>query len=51
MLYLYQLKTAYPNYFVDISEFIGVLKGIMYNYSKYNKNARKIFESANTIEI
>ncbi len=45
------LKTAYPNYFVDISEFIGVLKGIMYNYSKYNKNARKIFESANTIEI
>ena len=45
------LKAAYPNYFIDISEFINVLKGIMLNYSKYNKNARKILESANTIEI
>jgi len=45
------LKAAYPNYFIDISEFINVLKDIMLNYSKYNKNARKILESANTIEI
>lgn len=44
------LKIAYPNYFVDIREFISVLKNIMFNYSKYNKNARKILESTYNIE-
>lgn len=39
------LKTAYPNYFVDISEFLNILKSIMLNYSKYNENARSILES------
>ena len=40
------LKVAYPNYFIDISEFLNVLKSVMITYSYYNKNA-KLFLEAN----
>lgn len=39
------LKAAYPNYFVDISDFLNILKNIMFNYSKYNENAKLLLES------
>lgn len=39
------LKTAYPNYFIDISEFLDILRTMMINYSRYNENARKLLES------
>lgn len=39
------LKAAYPNYFVDISDFLNILKNIMLNYSKLNENARLLLES------
>lgn len=39
------LKAAYPNYFVDISDFLNILKSIMLNYSKYNENAKLLLES------
>ena len=39
------LKVAYPNYFVDISEFLNVLRDVMVTYSYYNENARLFLES------
>lgn len=39
------LKTAYPNYFTDISEFLNMLKNIMLNYGHYNKKAKLFLES------
>lgn len=40
------LKVAYPNYFIDISEFLNVLRNVMVTYSYYNENA-KLFLEAN----
>lgn len=39
------LKAAYPNYFVDISDFLNILTNVMLNYSRYNENARLLLES------
>jgi len=39
------LKVAYPNYFIDISEFLNVLKSVMITYSYYNENARLFLET------
>lgn len=39
------LKIAYPNYFIDISEFLDILRTMMINYSRYNENAKKLLES------
>lgn len=44
------LKTAYPNYFVDIKEFINVLRNVMLNYSQYNKNAKELLQSNHILE-
>jgi len=38
------LKVAYPNYFVNISEFLNVLRDIMITYSYYNEAARLFIE-------
>jgi len=42
------LKTAYPNYFIDISEFIDVLKTVIFTYGKHNEQIRQ-FLNANFI--
>ena len=39
------LKAAYPNYFIDISEFLNVLRSLMITYSYYNKNAKLFLET------
>ena len=44
------LKIAYPNYFIDISEFLDILRTIMLNYSHYNKNAKIFLESNYILE-
>lgn len=44
------LKVAYPNYFIDISEFLDILRTIMLNYSYYNKNAKIFLESNHILE-
>lgn len=38
------LKTAYPNYFIDIRQFLNVVRNIMLNYSQYNENAKKLLQ-------
>lgn len=44
------LKTAYPNYFIDISEFLNVLKAVILIYSKYNTNISLFIDSNYILE-
>lgn len=44
-----ELKEAYPNYFIDISEFLTVLRDVMITYSHYNNNAKLLLESNHNI--
>ena len=45
-----ELKEAYPNYFIDISEFLKVLRSIIINYSQYNKNAKSFIRNNYILE-
>lgn len=40
-----ELKEAYPNYFIDISQFLKVLKNTIINYSQYNENAKAFIQN------
>lgn len=40
-----ELKEAYPNYFIDISEFLKVLRSTIINYSQYNENAKSFIDN------
>ena len=44
------LKTAYPNYFIDISEFLNVLRTVILNYSQYNKSIESFINSNYILE-
>lgn len=44
------LKAAYPNYFIDISEFLNVLKEVIFNYSQYNENIKSFLNSNYLLE-
>ena len=44
------LKEAYPNYFIDISEFLNILRTILLNYSRYNKNVKSFLETNYILE-
>jgi len=45
-----ELKEAYPNYFVDISEFLDVLKNTIIIYSQYNENAKSFIKNNYILE-
>lgn len=45
-----ELKEAYPNYFIDISEFLKVLRSIIINYSQYNENAKSFIRNNYILE-
>lgn len=39
------LKAAYPNYFIDIKDFLNVLKDVIFTYSQYNPNIKPFIDS------
>lgn len=45
-----ELKEAYPNYFINISEFLKVLRSTIINYSQYNKNAKAFIQNNYILE-
>lgn len=45
-----ELKEAYPNYFIDISEFLNVLKNTIINFSQYNENIKLFLENNYILE-
>lgn len=45
-----ELKEAYPNYFIDISEFLKVLRSTIIDYSQYNENAKAFIRNNYILE-